>query len=253
MSDLLAARSQMAMSLAFHIVFAVAGMAMPALMVAAEIALAAHPRSRCYLDLTRRWAKGTAILFAVGAVSGTVLSFELGLLWPRVHGAGRSGDRHAVLARRASPSSPRRSSSASTFTAGSDRPPRAHLAAGWWWRSPAPLSAVFVVCANAWMNTPVGFRVAAGSGAAVWSGIDPLARACGARRRRRRRCTWCSPPMPRWGSPWRACTPRCCCAIRRPLPPRRAGGGAVGRRAGGAAAAALRRPPGGDARALGSR
>ena len=35
-----------------------------------------------YLTLTKRWAKGTAILFAVGAVSGTVLSFELGLLWP---------------------------------------------------------------------------------------------------------------------------------------------------------------------------
>src|SRR4026209_1911371 len=32
--------------------------------------------------LAKRWAKGTAILFAVGAVSGTVLSFELGLLWP---------------------------------------------------------------------------------------------------------------------------------------------------------------------------
>src|ERR1043166_5655932 len=57
MDDLLAARSQMAMSLAFHIIFA-------------GIALA------------KRWAKGTAILFAVGAVSGTVLSFELGLLWP---------------------------------------------------------------------------------------------------------------------------------------------------------------------------
>lgn len=36
-----------------------------------------------YLELSKRWAKGTAILFAVGAVSGTVLSFELGLLWPR--------------------------------------------------------------------------------------------------------------------------------------------------------------------------
>src|SRR5256712_2422207 len=35
-----------------------------------------------YLELSKRWARGTAILFAVGAVSGTVLSFELGLLWP---------------------------------------------------------------------------------------------------------------------------------------------------------------------------
>src|SRR6059036_1910067 len=82
MSDLLAARSQMAVSLAFHIVFAVIGIAMPLMMVLAERRwqLTGHA---IYLDLAKRWAKGTAILFAVGAVSGTVLSFELGLLWPR--------------------------------------------------------------------------------------------------------------------------------------------------------------------------
>src|SRR5437867_11649480 len=72
----------MAMSLAFHIIFAAVGIGMPLLMAIAE---GLHPRSRepIYLDLARRWARGTAILFAVGAVSGTVLSFELGLLWPR--------------------------------------------------------------------------------------------------------------------------------------------------------------------------
>src|SRR5260370_40775993 len=82
MSDLLAARAQMGMSLAFHIVFAVIGIAMPLLMVAAERRrqLYRHPVD---LELAKRWAKGTAILFAVGAVSGTVLSFELGLLSPR--------------------------------------------------------------------------------------------------------------------------------------------------------------------------
>src|SRR2546422_5745379 len=82
MSDLLAARSQMAVSLAFHIVFAVIGIAMPLMMVLAERRwqVTGH---EIYLDLAKRWAKGTAILFAVGAVSGTVLSFELGLLWPR--------------------------------------------------------------------------------------------------------------------------------------------------------------------------
>src|SRR5689334_22781812 len=72
----------MAISLGFHIVFAVVGMAMPVLMVVAE-GLAARTGRAVYLDLAHRWAKGTAILFAVGAVSGTVLSFELGLLWPR--------------------------------------------------------------------------------------------------------------------------------------------------------------------------
>src|SRR5713226_816603 len=82
MSDLLAARSQMAVSLAFHIVFAMVGIAMPVLMVVAERRWHVTGQD-VYLELARRWAKGTAILFAVGAVSGTVLSFELGLLWPQ--------------------------------------------------------------------------------------------------------------------------------------------------------------------------
>src|SRR5205823_6474004 len=80
-SDLAFARSQMALSLAFHIVFAAVGIGMPLLMAVAE-ALYLRSREPVYLDLARRWASGTAILFAVGAVSGTVLSFELGLLWP---------------------------------------------------------------------------------------------------------------------------------------------------------------------------
>src|SRR5678816_81177 len=81
-SDLIAARAQMALSLGFHIVFAEIGIAMPLLMVLAEWRWH-RTGDRVYLDLAKRWAKGTAILFAVGAVSGTVLSFELGLLWPR--------------------------------------------------------------------------------------------------------------------------------------------------------------------------
>jgi cytochrome d ubiquinol oxidase subunit I len=80
--DLLAARLQMAISLGFHILFAVAGMAMPCLTVLAEWRYYKSGEA-IYRDLAHRWAKGTAILFAVGAISGTVLSFELGLLWPR--------------------------------------------------------------------------------------------------------------------------------------------------------------------------
>ena len=98
MSDLLAARSQMAMSLAFHIIFAVVGIAMPVLMVVAERRWQ-RTGDRIYLELAKRWAKGTAILFAVGAVSGTVLSFELGLLWPAFMEAAGPDHRHAVLAR----------------------------------------------------------------------------------------------------------------------------------------------------------
>src|SRR5215211_6779684 len=82
MSDLFAARSQMALSLGFHIVFAEIGIAMPLLMVLAEWRWQ-RTGDAGYLQLAKRWAKGSAVLFAVGAVSGTVLSFELGLLWPR--------------------------------------------------------------------------------------------------------------------------------------------------------------------------
>lgn len=72
----------MAISLAFHIIFAVVGIGMPALMVIAEWRWL-RTRDPMLLELAKRWANGTAILFAVGAVSGTVLSFELGLLyWP---------------------------------------------------------------------------------------------------------------------------------------------------------------------------
>src|SRR5216684_3032509 len=82
MSDLFAARSQMALSLGFHIIFAAIGIAAPFLMAAAHF-LYLKKNEKVYLDLTKTWSKGVAIFFATGAVSGTVLSFELGLLWPR--------------------------------------------------------------------------------------------------------------------------------------------------------------------------
>src|SRR4030088_14679 len=72
----------MGMSLAFHIVFAVIGMAMPLLIVVSEGCYMWKKKGN-FLDLNKRWAAGTTILFAVGAVSGTVLSFEVGLLWPK--------------------------------------------------------------------------------------------------------------------------------------------------------------------------
>src|SRR5688500_5143019 len=71
----------MGASLAFHIVFAVLGMGLPVLLLAAE-GLWLKTGNPVYMALVRRWSKGFAILFAVGAVSGTILSFELGLLWP---------------------------------------------------------------------------------------------------------------------------------------------------------------------------
>src|ERR1700704_5108058 len=71
----------MGMSLAFHIVFAAVGISLPVMMAISE-ALYLRTGRPVFLELSKRWSRGAAVLFAVGAVSGTVLSFELGLLWP---------------------------------------------------------------------------------------------------------------------------------------------------------------------------
>ena len=85
MTNLMAARFQMAYSLGFHMIFAVLGIGMPALMVIAEI-MYRRTKNDEYRRLAKTWAKATGILFAIGAVSGTALSFELGLLWPKFMG-----------------------------------------------------------------------------------------------------------------------------------------------------------------------
>ncbi len=168
MSDLEFARAQMAMSLAFHIVFAVVGIGMPALMVIAEWRWL-RTRDAMYLELAKRWAKGTAILFAVGAVSGTVLSFELGLLWPTfMEHAG------AVIGM------PFSLEGFAFFTeaiflgiylyAWQRIPPKAHWWAGVVVAVSGALSGAFVICANAWMNAPEGFAMVNG----VVTNVDPI-------------------------------------------------------------------------------
>ena len=169
MTDLLAARTQMAISLGFHIVFAEIGIAMPLMMLLAEWRWR-RTGERAYLDLAHRWAKGTAVLFAVGAVSGTVLSFELGLLWPgfmRYAGAligmpfsleGFAFFLEAIFL--------------GIYLYGWERVgARAHLAAGVVVAVSGAASAVFVVMVNAWMNTPTGFTLDASGGFAT---IDPV-------------------------------------------------------------------------------
>ncbi len=168
MSDLLAARSQMAMSLAFHIIFAVVGIAMPLLMVIAE-GLWIRTGKPVYRELAYRWSKGTAIMFAVGAVSGTVLSFELGLLWPTfmehagpVIGMPFSLEGFAFFLE---------AIFLGIYLYGWDRVPRkAHWASGLMVLISGTLSGVFVVTANAWMNTPAGFDFVDGT----FSNIRPF-------------------------------------------------------------------------------
>ncbi len=165
MSDLLAARSQMGVSLAFHIVFAAIGIAMPVLMVVAERRW--HVTGHAiYLELAKRWAKGTAILFAVGAVSGTVLSFELGLLWPGfmqfagpIIGMPFSLEGFAFFTE---------AIFLGIYLYGWDRvSPRAHRWAGIAVAASGAASGIFVVIANAWMNAPTGFDVVNGQVANV--------------------------------------------------------------------------------------
>jgi cytochrome bd ubiquinol oxidase subunit I len=169
MPDLLAARSQMAMSLAFHILFAVVGIGMPVLMVVAEQRYRRTGDAIC-LELAKRWAKGTAILFAVGAVSGTVLSFELGLLWPGfmefagpVIGMPFSLEGFAFFTE---------AIFLGIYLYGWDRiSPRAHLWAGILVAVSGAASGIFVVIANAWMNAPTGFDLVDGRVA----NVDPIA------------------------------------------------------------------------------
>ncbi|MGN6586943.1 MAG: cytochrome ubiquinol oxidase subunit I [Solirubrobacterales bacterium] len=81
-SNLLAAREQMAFTLGFHIVLSCLGVALPATMLVANY-IGLKKGDEAALELARRWSKAMALTFAVGAVTGTVLSFEFGLLWPR--------------------------------------------------------------------------------------------------------------------------------------------------------------------------
>jgi cytochrome d ubiquinol oxidase subunit I len=130
---------------------------MPLLMLVAE-GLWLRTHDEAWLRLARRWSKAFGILFAVGAVSGTVLSFELGLLWPRfmsfsgaIFGLPFSAEGFAFFIE---------AIFLGIYLYGWDRlSPRAH------WLSAIPIavsgaaSSVFVVMANAWMNSPAGFRL----------------------------------------------------------------------------------------------
>src|ERR1044071_9181095 len=80
-SNLLPAREQMAFTLGFHIVLSCLGVALPATILVANY-LGLKRGDDAALELARRWSKAMAVTFAVGAVTGTVLSFEFGLLWP---------------------------------------------------------------------------------------------------------------------------------------------------------------------------
>ncbi|GAA5225423.1 cytochrome ubiquinol oxidase subunit I [Membranihabitans marinus] len=168
MDDLLAARWQMAFSLGWHIVFACIGMAMPFFMAVAEWKWL-KTGDDSYLTLAKSWSKGVAIFFAVGAVSGTLLSFELGLLWPEfMHHAGPiigmpfslEGTAFFLEA-----------IALGVFLYGWDKVPKwAHWTSGLVVGISGVFSGIFVVAANGWMNSPAGFDYHDG----VFSNIRPM-------------------------------------------------------------------------------
>lgn len=169
MEDLLAARLQMAISLGFHIIFSCIGMTMPFLMAISGYKYLRSGR-QVYKDLTKVWAVGVAIFFAVGAVSGTVLSFELGLLWPTfmlhagpIFGMPFSWEGTAFFIE---------AIALGLFLYGWDRlHPWVHWGSGVVVGLSGVASGIFVVAANAWMNSPAGFDWIDGQA----YNIDPVA------------------------------------------------------------------------------
>jgi cytochrome d ubiquinol oxidase subunit I len=156
MDVLTAARAQMEVSLAFHMVFAALGIGLPLLMLIAE-GLWLRTGREHYRRLARKWAKATALTFAIGAVSGTALSFELGLLWPRfmalaggVIGPAFALEGYAFFIE---------AIFLGLYLYGWERlSPRAHWLTGIPVALSGLLSGILVVGANAWMQSPVGFE-----------------------------------------------------------------------------------------------
>lgn len=156
-SNLLAARQMMAFTLGFHIVFACIGVAFPAMILTANWRGLRRGDADA-MRLARRWSKAMAVTFAVGAVSGTVLSFEFGLLWPRF--MERFGDAFGIAFAIEGIFFFTEAIFLAIYIYGWNR------LGGWahfWSGVPMVITGIggafAVVAANAWMNTPQGFTL----------------------------------------------------------------------------------------------
>ncbi|MGZ8517402.1 MAG: cytochrome ubiquinol oxidase subunit I [Chitinophagaceae bacterium] len=168
MDDFIAARSQMALSLGVHIIFSCIGMVMPFFMAVAHYYWL-KTNNVVYKNIARAWSKGVAIFFATGAVSGTVLSFELGLLWPEfmkhagpIFGMPFSLEGTAFFIE---------AIALGFFLYGWERFNKwFHWFTGIVVGVSGLLSGILVVAANAWMNSPTGFDYVNGE----YLNIDPI-------------------------------------------------------------------------------
>lgn len=168
MDNFIAARSQMALSLGFHIIFSCIGMVMPFFMAVSHF-IYLKTGNILYKNITRAWSKGVAIFFATGAVSGTVLSFELGLLWPAfmehagpIFGMPFSLEGTAFFVE---------AIALGFYLYGWDKFNKwFHWTTGVIVGVSGLLSGILVVAANAWMNNPTGFDFVNGA----YLNIDPI-------------------------------------------------------------------------------
>jgi cytochrome d ubiquinol oxidase subunit I len=156
-SNLLAAREQMAFTLAFHIVLSCLGVALPAMILIANY-VGLKRGEEAAMELARRWSKAMAVTFAVGAVTGTVLSFEFGLLWP--HFMDRFGSAFGIAFAIEGLFFFTEAIFLAIYIYGWKR------LSGWahfWSGVPMVITGIggafSVVAANAWMNQPQGFTL----------------------------------------------------------------------------------------------
>jgi cytochrome d ubiquinol oxidase subunit I len=154
---LLQARQMQAMSFAVHIPLVCFGIAFPAMVLYLE-GLWLRTGDPLYKALAKRWSKAMLLLFAIGVVTGTILSFEMGLLWPEfmatfgeVFGLafgveGFSFFMEAIFI--------------AIYVYGWDRlPPRVHMAAGVPMVLAGITGSLMVISVNGWMNQPTGFSI----------------------------------------------------------------------------------------------
>ena len=168
MNDFIAARSQMAISLGFHIIYSCIGMVMPVFMAVSHYKWI-KTGNPVFQHVTQAWSKGVAIFFATGAVSGTILSFELGLLWPKfmehagpIFGMPFSLEGVAFFVE---------AIALGFFLYGWNRFNKwFHWFTGIMVGVSGVISGILVVSANSWMNNPSGFDFVNGQ----YLNIDPI-------------------------------------------------------------------------------
>ncbi len=164
-TDLVAARQTQALSFAFHIVLVCFGVAFPALVLVME-GLWLRTGDPVYRVIARRWSRVMLVLFAVGVVSGTILSFEFGLLWPRF--TARFGEVFGFAFALEGFAFFLEAIFIAIYVYGWDRlRPRTHFLAGLPVVGAGLAGSLFVLSVNGWMNNPTGFDLVDGKVANV--------------------------------------------------------------------------------------